>query len=133
MIRLSKDIKKFSLSKEGHIRLTHDFSVKEFACKDGSDTILISNNLAWYLQQIRSHFGKPVHINSAYRTTAYNKKVATSKDSQHCKGTAADIAVEGVSPSRVADYAESIGMGGVGRYKTFTHVDSRYWKARWNG
>lgn len=133
MIRLSKDIKKFSVSKEGNVKLTKHFTVREFACKDGSDAVLISNNLAWYLEQIRLHFGKPVHINSAYRTKAYNKKVGGANYSQHPKGTAADITVEGVSPTKVADYAESIGMGGVGRYATFTHVDVRRWKARWRG
>jgi hypothetical protein len=47
------------------------------------------------------------------------------------KGTATDIAVKGMSPDEVADCAEKL-FDGLGRYDTFTHVDSRGKKARWD-
>jgi uncharacterized protein YcbK (DUF882 family) len=58
-----------------------------------------------------------------------------AKNSQHLKGTAADIVVKGITPERVAKYAETLlpKSGGIGRYKTFTHVDVRSVKSRWNG
>ena len=130
------DVKVYSLAAEGGRQVTPHFKVREFACNDGSDPVFISQALADILENIRVHFGKPVHINSGYRTVSYNKSVdGSSSTSQHCNGLAADIRVEGVSPDRVADYAEQLlgDHGGVGRYKTFTHVDTRSEKARWNG
>ena len=98
--------------------------------------VFVSQALADILENLRGHFGKPVHINSGYRTVSYNKTISgSSSTSQHCNGLAADIRVEGVSPDRVADYAEQLlgDHGGVGRYKTFTHVDTRANKSRWKG
>lgn len=125
----------YSLRKDGETYLSPDFQVKEFACRDGSDKIMISLRLVHILQCIRDHFGKPVTVNSAYRTEAYNAKVGGAKASQHLRGTAADIAIKGVAPSAVAAYAETLlpNTGGIGRYQTFTHVDVREGKARWTG
>jgi uncharacterized protein YcbK (DUF882 family) len=54
-------------------------------------------------------------------------------NSQHVQGRAADIQVKGISPSTVADYIDMImdSCGGIGRYETFTHIDSRTEYARW--
>lgn len=128
-------VKQYSKSKDGNTKLSTNFKVKEFACNDGSDTILISDELVEVLQKIRTHFGKAVTINSAYRTQAYNKKVGGASNSQHLYGTAADIKVSGVTAKEVADYAETllINTGGIGRYANFTHVDVRENKSRWVG
>ena len=125
----------YSLKEDGEKNLSENFKVKEFRCKDGSDKILISGELVEILQKIRSHFGKAVNINSAYRTPSYNKKIGGATNSQHMYGTAADIRINGITPKAVADYAETLllGTGGIGRYNTFTHVDVRDKKARWNG
>lgn len=126
-------IEKYSKSANGNIKLSNNFLVKEFACKDGSDYILIDTELVKLLQNIRNHFNKPVTINSAYRNPTYNKKVGGVSNSQHTKGTAADIVVSGATPKEVAQYAEHLmpNSGGVGLYKTFTHVDVRSSRARW--
>lgn len=126
-------IEKYSKSVNGNIKLSNNFLVKEFACKDGSDYILIDTELVKLLQNIRNHFNKPVTINSAYRNPAYNKKVGGVSNSQHTKGTAADIVVSGATPKEVAQYAEHLmpNSGGIGLYKTFTHVDVRSSRARW--
>lgn len=47
------------------------------------------------------HFGKLVVINSGLRCEAHSKKVGGAKESQHMKGTAADIRIAGVSPNDV--------------------------------
>jgi len=101
------------------------FKVKEFRCKDGSDEIKYSPETVAFLENIRDKFGKSVTINSAYRTSAYNKKIGGASKSQHVVGTACDIVISGVTPLAVAQYAEGLGVNGVGLYKTFTHVDSR--------
>ena len=125
----------FSKSREGKLKVSSNFKVSEFACNDGSDVIFICPRLVEILQKIRTHFGKPVTINSAYRTPTYNKKVGGATYSQHQYGTAADIVVKGVAPKDVATYVETLlpDTGGIGIYSTFIHVDVRETKSRWKG
>ena len=125
----------FSKSKEGNLNVSSNFKVREFACKDGSDVIFICPRLVEILQKIRTHFGRTVTINSAYRTLTYNKKVGGATYSQHQYGTAADIVVKGVKPKDVAAYVETLmpNKGGIGIYPNFVHVDVRETKSRWNG
>lgn len=128
-------INSYSKTKNGNEKLSANFKVEEFACKDGSDPIFIASELVEILQKIRTHFGKAVTINSAYRTATYNKKVGGATYSQHLYGIAADIKVKGVTPKAVATYVETLmpNKGGIGIYPTFTHVDVRETKSRWNG
>lgn len=130
----STGIKTYSVKKNGGTYLSDNFKVKEFACNDGSDTVLISDELVDLLQKIRDHFGVAVTINSGYRTSTYNKKVGGATNSQHVKGTAADIVVKGVDPLTVAQYSEHLmpDSGGIGVYQTFTHVDVRTSRSRWD-
>lgn len=127
-------VKTYSVKKDGSTYLSENFKVKEFACNDGSDTVLISDDLVELLQKIRDHFGVAVVINSGYRTSTYNKKVGGATNSQHVKGTAADIVAKGVDPLTVAQYAEYLmpNSGGIGVYQTFTHVDVRTSRSRWD-
>lgn len=127
-------VEKYSVKKDGEKSLSKNFKVKEFRCKDGSDTVLIDTELVKLLQKIRDYFGKSIRINSAYRNATYNKKVGGASGSQHVKGTAADIVVEGLDPKVVAGFCDvNNPKGGVGWYSTFVHVDSRGNKSRWLG
>lgn len=131
------EINAYSKAKDGGKKLSTNFTVKEFACKDGSDAVLIAPRLVMVLQSIRSRFGAAVTINSGYRTPQYNAKVGGVAHSQHCYGTAADITVRGQTPAAVAAYARELmpDWGGVGIYakKGFTHIDVREARADWNG
>ena len=111
-----------------------NFTVKEFACTDGSDPVFIAPELVTVLQKVRDHFGK-VTITGPYRTPPHNKKVGGATYSQHQYGTAADIKVAGATPKEVAAYAEKLmpNKGGIGIYGSFTHVDVREAKSRWKG
>lgn len=128
-------IKAYSKAKDGNKKVSTNFRVKEFACTDGSDPIFIDSDLVNILQKIRTHFGKSVTITSAYRTPGKNKAVGGKAYSQHLYGKAADIKVNGVSPKKVAAYAETLlkNKGGIGTYSTFVHIDVRSTKARWKG
>lgn len=128
-------VRVYSKQKNGNTALTKNFKVREFACKDGSDVIFVSMDLVEILQKIRDHFGKPVTINSGYRTPPYNKKCGGVTQSQHLYGTAADISISGVSPKDVAAFAETLlpKSGGIGIYNSFTHVDVRAAMSRWKG
>ena len=130
-------IKQYSLKNDGAKQLSPAFRVREFRCRDGTDTILIDEGLVVLLQCIREHFGKPVTITSGYRTAAHNRAVGGAVYSQHQYGRAADIRVSGVPVEQLAAYAETLlpGTGGIGRYpaKGFVHVDVRKAKSRWAG
>jgi len=129
------NVKAYSKAKDGTKKLSANFKVREFACSDGTDVIFISQELVDVLQKIRNRFGKAVTVTSGYRTPAHNKKVGGAAYSQHLYGTAADITVKGVKPKDVAAYAETLlpNTGGIGIYSTFTHIDVRKVKSRWNG
>lgn len=128
-------VKVYSKAKEGNVKLSKNFTVKEFACSDGTDTVFISLALVNLLQKIRNHFGKAVIINSAYRTEAHNKSIGGATYSQHKYGLAADIHINGVTPKEIAAYVETLmpSSGGIGIYQSFVHVDVRRVKSRWNG
>lgn len=132
---MSNVVRAYSKKKDGNKYISTNFKIKEFVCKDGSDVVFISMELVDILQKIRNHFGKPVNINSGYRTPAYNKKVGGATYSQHLYGTAADIYIKGVTPKEVSDYAETLlgDKGGIGIYSNFTHIDVRDVKSRWKG
>jgi len=127
-------LRTYSLAQDGAKALSKSFKVKEFACKDGSDTILVDDRLVEQLQKIRDFFKIPVLIRSGYRTEAYNTRIGGARGSYHCKGMAADIDVgtgpAEVDPRIVAMFAQGIGMQGVGRYiyadgQKWVHVDTR--------
>lgn len=117
--------------------LSPHFRVREFHSKhDPSDIVKVDERLLTLLENIRNFTGKPVHINSGYRSKEYNATLKNaSPRSQHCNGMAADIWVEGVTSSRIAEIAEVYlgASGGIGVYRTFTHVDVRTNKSRWKG
>ena len=126
-------VKVYSLAKDGGKQITPHFKVREFRCYDGSDTIFVSQELVEVLEKIRVHFGKAVNINSGYRTETHNKKNGGAAYSQHKYGLAADISIRGVTPKQIAAYAETLlpGTGGIGIYRSFTHIDVRATRSRW--
>ena len=111
---------------------TRHFNIKEFRCK-GTGKMLangMSNTLLTKMELLRYACGdKAMIINSGYRTPSHNKKVGGASGSQHVYGKAADIVVRGVKPSEVYRQADKL-FNGVGKYNTFTHVDTRSYKVR---
>ena len=119
-------------NREQNIKLSNNFSLKEFECKCGKcKQTIVDANLISLLQKIRDKYKKPVIINSGFRCSAHNKAVGGVANSQHTKGKAADIVIKGIEPKEVATYAASIGAKGIGVYKTFTHIDTRAKQAYW--
>ncbi len=116
------------------MNLSKHFTDDEFLCHCGCGEKAIASSLVRLLEKIRVHFGVPVKVTSGRRCKIWNKAVGGTRSSQHLKGKAADIQVKGISPDQVADYVESLWRlgGGLGRYHTFTHVDVRWNKARWD-
>ena len=129
------EIHAYSKAASGGKQLSAHFKVREFACGDGSDAVLVAPRLVMVLETIRANFGAPVVIHSGYRTPQYNTKVGGVAHSQHCYGMAADISVSGQKPETVAAFARQLmpDWGGVGKYASFTHIDVRETKADWTG
>lgn len=131
------EINAYSKANDGAKQLSTHFKVREFACQDGSDAVLVAPRLVMVLESVRTHFGAAVTISSGYRTPQYNDKVGGVAHSHHCYGTAADIVVKGQTPEAVAAYARQLmpDWGGVGIYnkKGFTHIDVREKKSDWTG
>ena len=129
------EINAYSKASDGAKQLSAHFKVREFACGDGSDAVLVAPRLVMVLETIRAHFGAAVTINSGYRTPEHNAKVGGAAHSQHCYGMAADISVKGQTPAAVAAFARTLmpDWGGVGVYKSFIHIDVREARADWTG
>lgn len=117
------------------IFVTPNFKFKEFSCKDGTHVpVHLYYNmrmLAGALEGLRGHFQKPIIINSAYRTPAYNKKVGGVPASQHLSCSAVDIKIMGVPPVHIYNVIRSfmkkglIPAGAVIVYDSFVHYDIR--------
>jgi len=70
----------------------------------------------------------PVRVNSWYRDSLYNHRIGGVPGSLHLTCGAADVVKPGFTPAEVADILEDhphAKLFGIGRYKTFTHVDVR--------
>ena len=116
--------------------MTKNFLVREFRCKDGSDTIFIADKLPMICQYIRMRVGKAITINSAYRTPEHNAKEGGEKFSMHLYGAAADLKCPaGMTPAKLAEIAREImpDWGGVGIYSWGIHVDVSPTFRNWNG
>lgn len=124
------------------VKVSAHFYSTEFDCHgDGCCTqTIVNERLIELVEQIRTHFNAPVTITSPYRCPTHNSRpsVGGAPGSRHTKGDAADIVVKGVAPRKVAQYAESIGILGIGLYETatdgyFVHIDTRDYRSFWYG
>jgi len=124
-------------------KLTKSFTFAEFESNDGAvmppEVKKNIQELAKNLQIIRDYVGKPIKINSGYRSPGQNEKVGGRSQSKHMIGQAADFTIPGMKTSEVLAIVEKlialkkIKQGGVGYYPTWIHYDIRGTKARWNG
>lgn len=115
------------------VTLSANFKSTEFDCQGSGccSSTIVDEKLVEYLQKIRDHFGKPVNINSGYRCATHNASVGGATKSNHMDGKAADIRISGVTPLEVAQYAEHIGILGIGVYSWGVHIDTRASKYFW--
>jgi uncharacterized protein YcbK (DUF882 family) len=122
-----------------------NFSYKELRCKSGDECAYPDRlrHLAWTLQLIRDEYGKPIRVNSGYRSPEYNKEIGGARKSQHMYARAADLAPWSGRDDDLADLVKAIERlvitgkipnGGIGTYRTFVHYDIRpNGPARWSG
>lgn len=84
-----------------------ELTSSEIAVRKNLDNIPNENvkanlvRLARFLEEVRTALGRPIMINSAYRSQAVNEAVGGKPNSQHCLGCAADIKVPGLTPDDI--------------------------------
>lgn len=101
------------------------FNYKEFDSPDepGSGNKM-SEELLYMLDAARKKFGKPIKINSGYRSEAHNKAVGGKTNSSHLKGLAADIScTNSVDRFNLYDTLREVGFKRIGVARSFIHVD----------
>lgn len=78
------------------------------------------------LDGLKTSWGKPLNITSAFRTPEHNAKVGGAKNSQHTHGNAFDVDVSGMPQSERVDLirqARASGFRGIGVYDNSLHFD----------
>jgi len=78
--------------------------------------------------------GKPLRLNSGYRTPEYNAQIGGARNSQHVQRKAIDIQWPGSSTNEKKDFMQKAidaGFTGIGAYNGFMHVDIRGQKVCW--
>ena len=97
------------------MNLSANFTLKELTKSDTATRLGLDNtpdeealeNLKtlckMVLQPVRDNFGR-VTVNSGYRSPESNAAVGGSKTSDHCKGMAADIEVDGIANPDLAQW-----------------------------
>lgn len=98
----------------------------------GDGKLVIDEDALDALQSLRTELGKPVQINSAYRSLEHNANVGGAKYSMHMLGIAFDVSLIGQDRAQLTALAEKHGFNGIGQYRNFIHMDTRPWKARWD-
>ena len=76
------------------------------------------------LDLVRMILGKPVIVNSWYRSKKVNEKVGGVPTSQHALGQAIDIRVNGMKPIEIMDKIKASGVSfdQLIVYKSFVHI-----------
>ncbi|MDD4794994.1 MAG: D-Ala-D-Ala carboxypeptidase family metallohydrolase [Bacilli bacterium] len=129
-------IKTYSLKKDGNISLSAHFKIREFACKDGSDKILIDTDLIPMIEKLRQKLGASAFIiYSGYRTPAHDKKVGGGGSGPHTQGYAVDCYLldkkkKKIDAQKICAVAGDLGFKGIGYInKVNLHLDTkpRHW------
>jgi uncharacterized protein YcbK (DUF882 family) len=82
--------------------------------------------LAQFLEEVKTVLGgKPIMVNSAFRSKAVNDAVGSKDTSQHRIGCAADIRVPGMTPDQVVRAVIASGLGYdqvIREFDRWTHI-----------
>ena len=86
--------------------LTHSDIAERLGIDNKPDAIITANltRLAKFLEEVRRVVGRPIMVNSAYRSPKVNEAVGSKPTSQHCNGCAADIKVPGLTPNDIVNF-----------------------------
>ena len=98
------------------------FQPSEMACK-GTGKLTIEPRLLSYLDLLRSRFGSPLTVLSAFRSPYHNAFVGGAPLSLHLKALAVDLSIVKQDKRLMERIAKEEGFTGFGYYRTFLHID----------
>jgi len=101
------------------------FNYEEFDSPDvqGSGQ-LMDSKLLKMIDEAREIYGRPIRVNSGYRTSSHNRKVGGKSSSSHLKGLAIDVAcVKSNERFDMLNAFLEVGFNRIGIASTFIHVD----------
>ena len=119
------------------MNITPNFSLEELTASETAERNGWDNNpngyerenlsrLADLLEQVKVVLGgKPIMINSAFRSKQVNDAVGSKDTSQHRTGCAADIRVPGMTPDQVVKAVIASGIGYdqiIREFDRWTHI-----------
>lgn len=119
------------------MNLTPHFTLEELTASEAADRngwdntpndseLANLHRLADFLEQVKVVLGgKPIMVNSAFRSKLVNDSVGSKDSSQHRVGCAADIRVPGMTPDQVVRAIISSGIGYdqvIREFDRWTHV-----------
>ena len=116
------------------MNLTEHFTLEELTHTDHrtldntpNETELANiQRLAQFLEEVKTVLGgKPIMVNSAFRSKAVNDAVGSKDTSQHRIGCAADIRVPGMTPDQVVRAVIASGLGYdqiIREFDRWTHI-----------
>lgn len=96
---------------------TKNFCYSEFRSRDGTNRIKIE--VIELVQKIRDYIGRPIHINSGYRSWADHERIYRSlgklpvKNSAHLTGEAADIWTAGMTKQQLGSVIKEMHAKGL--------------------
>ena len=102
------------------------FKLSEF---DSPDILGSGKNMneefLYMLDAARKIYGKPMHVNSGYRSEEHNKKVGGVSSSSHLKGLAADISCKNSNERfEMLQAFIKAGFKRIGVASSFIHIDN---------
>jgi len=99
---------------------------REFSNEPNESETENLKRLATFLEQVKTVLGgKPVMVNSAFRSKAVNDAVGSKDTSQHRIGCAADIRVPGMTPDEVVKAIIASGLNYdqiIREFDRWTHI-----------
>ena len=105
--------------------LTHT-DHREFDNTPNATEMANLTRLAAFLEEVKTVLGgKPIMVNSAFRSSAVNQAVGSKESSQHRVGCAADIRVPGMTPDEVVKAVIASGIGYdqiIREFDRWTHI-----------
>jgi hypothetical protein len=132
-------------------QLSKDISLDMLSCKDKNPRTPVPDNYignaTWVAQNVQAikdyaekQEGKKfkILIHSGYRSPAYNSKKGGATKSQHLTASAIDFTLVGLPISKLLKYAQDamrlglIEHGGLARYNSFVHYDTRGFFVTWS-
>ncbi len=111
-----------------------DFTPRELACR-GTGKLVVDTEALDRLQALRRAIGRPMVINSAYRSPEHNTAVGGAPRSLHMRALAFDVRMDNHDPAAFEAAAREAGFTGFGFYprQGFMHIDigpARTWGDR---